>query len=333
MKTNLFYLLALVLVLAGCESNVVSDVAIKTATISSVNSYSALCGGEILSGKNVSVLSRGVCWSLKPYPVYTDQHSIDSLGSGKFTSKITQLNADSTYYVRAYCITKNDTVYGNQVTFKTSNGILFNPNITYGTVTDIDGNVYKTVTIGTQTWMAENLKVTRYRNGDPIANETDLNKWGYFQIKTGAYCWYNNNTSNKNIYGALYNWYAASDTRNIAPEGWHVAGKEDWEIIQTYMAKYNQTAVKGGNRLNEATSAHWKNLSDAQVNNNETGFTAMPAGRATVLGFMGVGSNYAFFWTKTGTADGSSCVYLGSDITIDNMQPNCNGYSIRCVKD
>ena len=102
------------------------------------------------------------------------------------------------------------------------------PNPTAGTpVTDIDGNVYKTVIIGTQEWMAENLKVTRYRNGDTIPNVTDTT---WLSLQSGAYCWYNNDTNDtaayKTTYGALYNWYAVSDSRNIAPIGWHVASDE-----------------------------------------------------------------------------------------------------------
>lgn len=90
-----------------------------------------------------------------------------------------------------------------------------------GTVTDIDGNVYKTVTIGTQCWMSENLKTTKYRNGNPIPNITDNGAWA--ALTTGAYCWYNNDESNNKVtYGALYNYYAVNDSRSIAPVGWHI---------------------------------------------------------------------------------------------------------------
>jgi hypothetical protein len=98
--------------------------------------------------------------------------------------------------------------------------IIFNPNLTYGSLIDIDGNEYKTISIGTQTWMAENLKTTKYRNGDPIPNVTDDTEWG--KLSTGAYCDYDNIPDNSAIYGKLYNWYAVDDSRNIAPTGWHV---------------------------------------------------------------------------------------------------------------
>src|SRR5665647_3709784 len=106
------------------------------------------------------------------------------------------------------------------------------PDQTSGTVTDIDGNVYHTVTIGTQVWMVENLKTTKYRNGDPIPNVTDNIAWG--ALTTGAYCNYNNDTNNSITYGRLYNWYAANN-RNIAPSGWHVPTVAEWTILITYV--------------------------------------------------------------------------------------------------
>src|SRR5665648_943598 len=102
-----------------------------------------------------------------------------------------------------------------------------------GTVTDIDGNVYKTVTIGTQVWMAENLKTTKYRNGDPIPNITDATAWT--NLTTGAYCNNNNDANYATTYGRLYNWYAVNDIRNIAPAGWHIPTKAEWTTLTTYL--------------------------------------------------------------------------------------------------
>lgn len=333
MRTKIIYLLAIVLV--SCVNKELPDLTIKTTEVNNINSYSAICGGEIVSDDALPVLEKGVCWSLNQNPTYADNHTNESAGAGKFTSKITNLNADSTYYVRAYCINKFDTVYGNQMSFRTPNTIIFNSQVTYSTVTDIDGNVYKTVSIGSQTWMAENLRVTHFRNGDLISNETNLEKWGFFQIQTSAFCWYNNDVSNKNIYGALYNWYAASDNRNIAPEGWHVATREDWEKLENYMNPLRVYQSYCGNKLRETTTAHWRKSNGLFDNTNQTGFTALPAGKVAPLpyGFMEIGGDFAYFWTKTGTPNGSSCVYLYSEIVIDNLQPNCRGFSIRCVKD
>ena len=102
------------------------------------------------------------------------------------------------------------------------------------TVTDIDGNVYHTVTIGTQTWMVENLKTTKYRNGNPINNITDNANWAAFSM--GAYCWYNNDAATyKETYGALYNWYAVADGRNIAPLGWHIPSDSEFLTLRIFV--------------------------------------------------------------------------------------------------
>jgi uncharacterized protein (TIGR02145 family) len=211
--------------------------------------------------------------------------------------------------------------------------ISFNPNLTYGTMTDIDGNVYKTIIIGTQTWMAENLKVTHYRNGDSIPNVKDTTKWGYFEIRTGAYCWYNNNILNKRIYGAIYNWYAASDSQNIAPLGWHVASLDDWQTLMNYVNPTNNIQNLYGYKLRETGTKHWtiNNLSNYPTVTNETGFTAI-AGCKNAGQFMGINEDWAYFWTSTGTSDGSRCIYLGLNIIID-IQGNARGFNIRCVKD
>lgn len=101
-------------------------------------------------------------------------------------------------------------------------------------VTDIDGNIYHTVKIGDQVWMAENLKTTKYRNGDPIPNVTDNEAWG--DLNSGAYCCYNNDSSTyKGIYGALYNWFAVTDIRNIVPKGRHVPTDQEWGILIDFL--------------------------------------------------------------------------------------------------
>jgi uncharacterized protein (TIGR02145 family) len=149
------------------------------------------------------------------------------------------------------------------------------------TVTDIDGNVYKTVKIGSQVWMAENLKVTRYRNGDPIPNVTGASEWK--RLSTGAYCNYDNNSSNASTYGRLYNWYAVNDRRNIAPAGWHVPTDEEWRQLEEYLgmsqSKENETGWRGsdeGGKLKERGTAHWKSPNNGAT--NSSGFSVLPGG-------------------------------------------------------
>ena len=206
---------------------------------------------------------------------------------------------------------------------------IFNPSKKYGTVIDIDGNAYKTIVIGTQTWMAENLRVTRYSNGDSVPNVTDTAKW--MNLLDGAYCNYNNTSSLDTIatYGRLYNWYAATDSRNIAPKGWRVANAEDWLILFDYLG--GDTIAS--NKLKEAGSIHWR---DPFHSDNSSGFTALPGG----------------FIDKANPFDGLrffGCWWVASD--YDNVKApffflffydskiwkgfnyKLNGYSLRCIKE
>ena len=150
------------------------------------------------------------------------------------------------------------------------NEIVFNTKLSYGSVKDIDGNSYKTIVIGTQTWTAENLKVKKYSNGDAIANLLDT-AWN--TTRTGAYCdIFDKPLSVDSIYGRLYNGYAVLDARNLCPSGWHVPSDSDFTILSLYLGG----ASVAGNKLQEIGKNHW-NMSSSKVK-NETGFTALPAG-------------------------------------------------------
>lgn len=329
---KIIYLLALVVAINSCKKNGPDNTSVETVAVKNITAFSAESGGIISPDGIQTVISSGICWSEKENPALADSYSGNIDGSVSFNCNIINLNADITYYVKAFCITSEDTVYGNPVEFTTPNYIIFNPDLQYGTVIDVDGNAYKTITIGKQTWMAENLKVTHFRNGDAITNETDLGKWGHFQITTSAYCWYNNDVTYKKIYGAMYNWYAASDSRNIAPVGWHVSTVDDWQTLSSFLGG---PQMNNGYRLRETSTAHWVSANLSPLATNETGFTALPGGKVapSPFGFMDIGVGFAYFWTNTGTWDGSSCVYLASDLAIDNLQPNCRGFNVRCVKD
>ena len=162
-------------------------------------------------------------------------------------------------------------------------------------IIDIEGNVYKTIQIGTQTWMAENLKTTRYRNGDSIHNETVNSTW--VALSTGSYCWYYNDSSSyKATYGALYNWFAVNDSRNLAPKGWHIPTDDEWSTLTTYLGGVNVAGYK----IKETGNMHWVSL-DASVT-NISGFTALPSGyrRGGVnYGTFGTIRSQEFMWTST----------------------------------
>lgn len=206
---------------------------------------------------------------------------------------------------------------------------IFNSSITYGTMTDQDGNVYKTVTIGTQTWMAENLRTTKYNDGTAIPNVTGDGEWE--NLSTGAYCNYNNTTNTDTVatYGRLYNWYAVN-TGKLAPKGWHVPTDAEWTELTDYLGG---TSDAGG-KLKETGTTHWNSPNTGAT--NETGFTALPGGYRGDNGtfyYVGGGGNW---WsaTESGT-DGAWYRGVGYDVSnvgrgSDNKEL---GFSVRCLRD
>ncbi len=198
------------------------------------------------------------------------------------------------------------------------------------TVTDRDGNVYKTITIGSQVWMAEDLKTTRYRNGDLIAT-TSPDTLDISRENTPNYQWaYDGNESNVAVYGRLYTWYAVTDSRNIAPVGWHVSTDSEWTILINFLG--GEIAAQG--KLKEAGIAHWNSPNiDAT---NESGFTALPGGNRWDKSFSGLG-NFTHWWTSTGY--NSKFAWrrtLWKDVPIDNTGGYADkkiGWLVRCIKD
>ena len=237
--SSLFYAIILLL-FSSC--NPVDEIPlVTTGAISNVTSSSATCEGSIIYKGSDYIIATGLCWSTRPTPTVKNDTSLNGSGTGKFSGSIINLSAGQTYYVRAYATTVNGSYYGNalQITTNADNSLpypVLNPNLTYGSMTDVEGNVYYTISIGTQTWMAENLRVTKYRNAEALPNETDNTKWK--ALTTGAFCNYNNSTEANSIakFGRLYNFYALTDERNLAPAGWHIATEAEWKTLETYIA-------------------------------------------------------------------------------------------------
>jgi uncharacterized protein (TIGR02145 family) len=206
-------------------------------------------------------------------------------------------------------------------------------------VKDIEGNLYHTVQIGTQVWMVENLKTTKYRNGDPIPNVTDDIKWSERGHDTwpdsaggGAYCNFENNSSKKSTYGRLYNWYAVNDKRKIAPPGWHIPTDAEWDILLEYISDENS---KNGH-LKEAGTVHWENPNTGAT--NETGFTALPGGYRNDNGtFSKIGLGFGGYWWCSTEGNTGSAWYR--KMSYDNSYVSRNydskkaGFSVRCIRD
>lgn len=192
--------------------------------------------------------------------------------------------------------------------------------------TDGDNNNYPVVTIGTQTWMAENLKTTKYNDGTGIQLITDAILWS--ADISGAYCWYNNDPATyKATYGALYNWYTVN-TGKLCPTGWHMPTDPEWVTLTTYMGGI---AVAGGN-LKETGTTHWQSPNTGAV--DESGFTALPGGYRNPDGSFGFVGFYGTWWSATvGTAEIAWRMDYSDDDFYSITVGKNPGYSVRCIKD
>lgn len=191
------------------------------------------------------------------------------------------------------------------------------------TIKDVDGNVYKVITIGNQVWMAENLKTTKYNDGSEISHITDKNLWD--GCGQGAYCWYDNNSVNKASYGAIYNWYAVN-TSKLAPKGWHIPTDDEWKELENYLGEM------AGDKLREKGKSHWK--VSQSIATNKSGFTALPGGVFSNSFFEKIGEE-GYWWSSTEDEDNRAvgiCL-LGDKSITPCSPPRHYGISVRCIKD
>lgn len=194
-------------------------------------------------------------------------------------------------------------------------------------IKDGDGNVYATVTIGTQIWLLENLKTTRLNDGTKIPLVTDLSDWK--DLTTMGYCWYDNNEATyKGDYGALYNWYAAKNDK-LCPKGWHVPSDLEWTTLTTFLGGEDLA----GGKLKETGTTHWRAVNEGAT--NESGFTALPGGTRDYYNDFIFIREGAIFWTST-EASSTDAVdrhfgYYNATI-FKGDRPKNYGASVRCIK-
>ncbi len=204
------------------------------------------------------------------------------------------------------------------------------------TVTDIDGNVYKTIQIGNHTWMAENLKTTKLNNGKAIAKNSDPKTWK--NMLGGGYCYYDNKQANATVYGALYNWHIAR-SKALCPIGWRVPSDADWDTLvvelggtkRGFVKKEEVETLEIGAKLKD--SSIWQN-SDVQAT-NETNFNALPGGYCTSTGIFESGNTDGYWWSSTPSISyGAYCRYLkmSNASFYRNNQSKTYGMSVRCIK-
>jgi uncharacterized protein (TIGR02145 family) len=195
-------------------------------------------------------------------------------------------------------------------------------------VTDIDGNIYHTVTIGTQVWMVENLKTTKYRDGSNVPFVTNDIEW--MRLTTPGYCWYDNDPATyKGTYGALYNWHSVN-TGKLCPIGWHIPADAEWISLMNYLGGLSGA----GGKLKEKGTAHWDSPNTGAT--NETGFTALAGGCRGIDGsFILIGQRGAW-WSAT-ELNAWSAMSMNIDYNDNKMKDiaygKTNGMSARCIMD
>jgi uncharacterized protein (TIGR02145 family) len=316
---------------------------LTTIAPSAITTLSAISGGNISNDGFASVTARGVCWSTSQNPsIALTTKTSNGSGIGSFISSLSGLTPGTTYYIRAYATNSVGTGYGNQISF-----------VTVGSsISDIDGNTYPTVTIGNQVWMKENLKVSKYKNGNAIT--TGLSNSNWIASTSGAYSVYNDVSANNNTYGKLYNWYAVTDSRGLCPTGWHSPNNHEWNVLAINVDAAADTNFCHNGICTNPADAKMKSTGTIQSGNglwsignsdatNSSGFTGIPGGSRDFDGtYIGQGEFGAWWSTDSYSASaprwGYSLPYdqCRNSTRLDFVGPtatNSYGFSVRCIKD
>jgi len=242
-------------------------------------------------------------------------------------ASITNLKPGTIYHYRVRVANEIGVVYSDNITFKTFvDGV-------EGVVADIEGNKYKTIGIGTQIWMSENLKSTKYNDGTSILNVFDNSEWS--QLTSPAYAWYNNDITNGETYGALYNWYTVeygiNNKINVCPVDWHVPSRDEWNVLINYLGGIDSNA---GGKMKEAGTLHWSSPNIGAT--NESGFTGLPNGVRLPFGEFSQIKTTGY-WISTTTFDVTSVLLFvlsySTEMSGNMGTPKSSGTAIRCIKD
>jgi len=293
---------------------------VTTTAVSNIEPLTAYSGGNVTNNGGSPVTARGICWSTSANPTILNFKTLDSTGTGSFTDSMTDLASQTVYYVRAYATNGSGTAYGNQITFTSSSA---------NTVTDIDGNVYPYVIIGTQSWMAANLRTSHFQNGDAISD--GLTNYMWATSTTGAYTYPNGDSTPNAQFGKLYDVYVVNDPRNACPVGWHIPTDDEWQTLEFYECM-TQTDT-GANNLNERGTIGATLLVG--------GISGLNLNDAGIL-FPGTGGYYYFnqqgyYMTSTPAGSTGGNYYRAFNTVSGDPGPiNRNyadyGMSVRCVK-
>lgn len=295
---------AFIIILTSCKKDNANSIPeVSTIGVAIITPISASCSGTVTFSGNIEIMEKGICWSQIQLPSVSDNKTTEIIltNSSIFTSKLTELLSNTTYFVRAYATNKAGTGYGNELSFTTPE----DHSGEKGTVTDIEKNVYHTIGIGSQIWTMENMRTTTLNDSANIPIAKCYRIWNF--LSAPGYCWYDNDELYKNTYGALYNWYTVN-TIKLCPSGWHVPSDDEWIILDTYL---------GGRDIDGV-------------------LTCLPGGyRGDSATFLNIGE-VSVFWTSTRSSS-EKAIYRaftinGPDITRGTYS-NGWGASVRCIKD
>jgi uncharacterized protein (TIGR02145 family) len=339
--------LVIFLSIAACKNPEQENILIiSTDDIEVVSQGTYKFNGTVVSVGQTGIDEHGFCWSESENPAI-DATSIKlgpRISEGSFSSTTSDLLPGKTYYVKAYAIAGSVAVYGGEKSIYTSD-------ITTPTVTDVDNNVYFTIKIGDQTWMASNLKVTHYPDKSKIPLVEDQATWFNFQGDDQAFCWYDNTISNGYTYGGLYTWSAAMHgydpgitnpgiIQGVCPDGWHLPDDAEWKKLEMFLGMSQATAdgkdwrgTDEGGKLKFDGAQYWKAPNTGAT--NESGFNALPGGWRHG---DGVFKNFwisARFWSSTRTGDYAWIRGLDNNSSgiYRNFAGLYEGHSVRCIKD
>jgi uncharacterized protein (TIGR02145 family) len=315
----LFVYFCLLFLMDACKSKP-EPLVLKTTDVSGITQTGAVSGGILSIVNDKEGLLKGVCWNTEENPIVNNHKTNDGARSGNFVSSLTGLVPGTTYFVRAFVIIGTDTVYGNSVSFQTRD---------YGSVSDYEGNMYKTIDLGSQKWMAQNLSATRFNDGKVILLVKDTTAWS--KLSEPGYCWYKNEEASfKEEYGALYNWNAVN-TGKLCPGGWHIPTDEEFTVLSDYLGG----EMVAGGKMKVAGLTYWVDPNTGA--DNSSGFTGLPGGFRYFDGkFFDFGFS-GYWWTSTQLNSKPEVawfrfLYYNENTLYRFNNQKRNGFSVRCVK-
>lgn len=292
---------------------------IAASEIFSLGSNAVTIKSELINAEKLNITAQGIYWSTSPNPTVTDKTVSGDINSNLIYCRITGLTPHTKYYAKVYATNSTGTGYSYEFSFTTNN-----------TVTDIDGNVYNTVTIGTQVWMVEDLKTTKFNDGVEIPllpeNASIDNHPSSF------YCWYENDIKYKIWYGAFYN-YPAVTSGKLCPAGWHVPSDAEWTTLTDFLGGESHA---GGLLKQIGTSWNVPNIGA----NNYSGFSSLPGG-STSVGSSFIGKNFLGIWWTSTIDENNINIYRSMFFDQNKIDRNgfqskantTNGLMVRCIKD